>query len=59
MPSFEERLLGTRNRNWMRQIVRDLESGHTYFVVDGAGRIGGPNGLLALLRARDYQIEQF
>jgi len=27
-------------------------------VVVGAGHLGGPNGLLALLRARGYKIEQ-
>lgn len=57
-PAFGERLIDARNRNWIPQIVHDLESGQTYFVVVGAGHIGGPKGLLALLRARGYQIEQ-
>ena len=35
-----------------------LRSGKTYFVVVGAGHMGGPNGLLAMLRARGYKIEQ-
>jgi uncharacterized protein YbaP (TraB family) len=35
-----------------------LRSGKTYFVVVGAGHMGGPNGLLALLRSRGYRIEQ-
>jgi uncharacterized protein YbaP (TraB family) len=36
-----------------------LRSGKTYFVVVGAGHIGGQNGLVAMLRARGYNIEQF
>jgi uncharacterized protein YbaP (TraB family) len=36
----------------------DLRSGHTYFVVVGAGQMGGRNSLLALLRSHGYQIEQ-
>ena len=37
---------------------RDLHSGHIYFVIAGAAHMGGPNGVLALLRARGYRIEQ-
>ena len=57
-PSFGDRLLGGRNRNWVPKIEGYLRSGQTYFVVVGAAHIGGPNGLLALLRGRGYQIEQ-
>jgi len=35
-----------------------LRSGKTYLVVAGAAHMGGPNGVLALLRARGYRIEQ-
>lgn len=57
-PAFNERLLGARNRAWMPKIDAFLASGHTYFVVVGAGHFGGNQGLLALLRAKGYQIEQ-
>jgi uncharacterized protein YbaP (TraB family) len=57
-PAFNERLLGARNRAWMPKIDAFLESGHTYFVVVGAGHFGGSKGLLALIRAKGYQIEQ-
>jgi uncharacterized protein YbaP (TraB family) len=57
-PSFGDRLLGGRNRNWVPKIEAYLRSGQTYFVVVGAAHIGGPGGLLALLRGRGYQIEQ-
>lgn len=57
-PSFGDRLLGGRNRNWIPKMEGYLRSGKTYFVVVGAAHIGGPAGLLALLRGRGYRIEQ-
>ncbi len=57
-PSFGERMLDLRNRRWIPKIEGFLQSGHTYFVVAGAGHMGGPNGVVRLLRARGYQIEQ-
>lgn len=57
-PAFNERLLGARNRAWIPKIEGFLASGHTYFVVAGAGHFGGSRGLLALLGAKGYQIEQ-
>jgi uncharacterized protein YbaP (TraB family) len=58
-PAFNDRLLGARNRAWIPKIDGYLSSGHTYFVVAGAGHFGGSKGLLALLRAKGYQVEQF
>jgi hypothetical protein len=56
-PSLGERILDARNRNWIPKIEGYLRSGQTYFVVVGAAHMGGPNGVLALLRARGYKIE--
>lgn len=57
-PSLGERLLAVRNRNWLPKIESFLRSGQIHFVVVGAGHMGGPDGLLSLLRARGYRIEQ-
>jgi uncharacterized protein YbaP (TraB family) len=57
-PAFRERMIDARNRNWIPKIERDLRSGHVYFVVAGAAHMGGPNGVVALLRARGYRVEQ-
>jgi hypothetical protein len=57
-PSLSSRLIDVRNRNWIPKIEGYLRSGKTYFVVVGAGHMGGPSGLLAMLRARGYKIEQ-
>ena len=57
-PSFEQRLLGARNRAWIPKIEDFMRSGKTYFVVVGSAHMGSSDGLLALLRERGYQIEQ-
>jgi hypothetical protein len=57
-PAFRERIIDARNRNWIPKIERYLRSGHVYFVIAGAAHMGGPNGVVALLRARGYQVEQ-
>jgi hypothetical protein len=57
-PSLGRRLIDVRNRNWLPKIEDCVRSGQTYFVVVGAGHIGGADGVLALLRARGYKIEQ-
>jgi uncharacterized protein len=57
-PSLGQRLLAMRNRKWIPKIEQYLRSGQTYFVVAGVAHMGGPDGVLALLRARGYKIEQ-
>lgn len=57
-PSFGERLMGARNRNWIPKIEEYLKSGKTYFVVAGAAHMGGPEGVIALLKARGCRVEQ-
>jgi uncharacterized protein len=57
-PSLGERFLTDRNRKWIPKIEGYLQTGKTYFVVAGAAHMGGPNGVVALLRDRGYHIEQ-
>jgi len=57
-PAFGRRLLEERNRNWLPKIERELHSGKTCFVVVGAAHLGGPAGLVSLLRERGYNLEQ-
>jgi uncharacterized protein len=57
-PAFADRLLGARNRRWVPKLESYLKSGQTYFVVVGAAHLGGGDGLLALLRARNWKLEQ-
>lgn len=57
-PSLAVRLLDNRNRNWIPKMENYLQSGKPCFVVVGAAHLGGPNGVIALLRARGYTVEQ-
>jgi uncharacterized protein YbaP (TraB family) len=57
-PTAGEHMLGARNRKWIPKLERFIRSGQTYFVVVGAGHMGGPEGVLALLKTRGYTIEQ-
>jgi uncharacterized protein YbaP (TraB family) len=58
-PAFVDRILTGRNRKWMRKIEEFIHSGQTCFVVAGAGHMGGSEGVVALLRARGYKVEQW
>lgn len=53
-----ERLLVERNRNWMPKIEALFSRRGRTFVVVGAAHLVGPDGLLAMLRAKGYSIEQ-
>jgi uncharacterized protein YbaP (TraB family) len=57
-PAFADRLLGARNRRWVPKVENYLKSGQTYFIVVGAAHLGGGDGLLAMLRARNCKLEQ-
>src|SRR4051812_43648985 len=57
-PAFNDRLLGARNHRWIPKIENYLRSGDKVFVVAGAGHFGGSDGVIALLRARGYNVEQ-
>src|ERR1022692_3873799 len=58
-PAFMDRIVTARNRRWIPKIEEFIKSGQTYFVVAGAGHMGGSEGVVALLRARGYTIEQW
>ncbi|HST31340.1 MAG TPA: TraB/GumN family protein [Chthoniobacterales bacterium] len=58
VPSIADRMITRRNHNWLPKIDGFMQSNQTYFVVVGAGHMGGPNGLLTLLRQRGYKIDQ-
>jgi len=60
-PVMYQRLLVERNRNWFPKIDAMLNtSGRTgpVFVVVGAAHLGGPDGLIQMLKAKGYTVEQ-
>lgn len=55
-PAVYEHLLAGRNRNWMPMLKRLLDGGEPQLIVVGAAHLVGPDGLVALLRARGYKV---
>jgi uncharacterized protein len=57
-PLMYQRLLVERNRNWMPRLDALLMRPKPAFVVVGAAHLVGPDGLVALLKAKGYRVEQ-
>ena len=57
-PLLYQRLLVERNRNWMPKIEALFARPRPAFVVVGAAHLVGPDGLVAQLKAKGYQVEQ-
>lgn len=56
MQQYEDILLQRRNRNWIPVMARMMREKPTFFAV-GAGHLGGPQGVIALLRQAGYRVE--
>jgi uncharacterized protein YbaP (TraB family) len=56
-PEVYKSLLVDRNHRWMPEIESCVQT-RACFVVVGAAHLVGPDGLVALLRARGYSVEQ-
>jgi uncharacterized protein YbaP (TraB family) len=57
-PQLYQRLLVDRNKAWIPKLeALFARKGHT-FVVVGAAHLVGPDGLISLLRAKGYTVEQ-
>jgi uncharacterized protein YbaP (TraB family) len=57
-PVLYQRLLVERNRNWLPKIETLFARPKPALVVVGAAHLVGPDGLLAMLRAKGYTVEQ-
>jgi uncharacterized protein YbaP (TraB family) len=57
-PAIYDRLLVARNRNWLPQLEALFARPGRAFVVVGAAHLIGPDGLIAMLKAKGYQLEQ-
>jgi uncharacterized protein YbaP (TraB family) len=56
MKEFEDMLITSRNKRWIPLMAQQAASKPTFFAV-GAAHLGGPNGVLALLRQQGYQVK--
>jgi uncharacterized protein YbaP (TraB family) len=57
-PRLYQRLLIDRNRDWLPKLEALFARRGRAFVVVGAAHLIGPDGLIAMLRARGYTVEQ-
>lgn len=52
---YLEMLIFKRNQSWVPVVAREMETGTSLFAV-GAGHLGGPRGLLNLLRQKGFTV---
>jgi uncharacterized protein YbaP (TraB family) len=57
-PQLYQRLIVERNRNWMPKLEALFARRGRALVIVGAGHLVGPDGLIAMLRAKGYTVEQ-
>jgi uncharacterized protein len=57
-PQLYQRLLVERNKNWMPKLDALFARRSPALVVVGAAHLVGPDGLLAMLKAKGYKVEQ-
>lgn len=53
--AYEDILLSKRNRSWIPTITSEIME-KTCFIAVGAGHLGGPNGVIKLLRKEGYTV---
>ena len=54
-PEFNELLLVNRNKSWIAPMAQQMQKESTFFAV-GAGHLGGPTGVVALLQQKGYTV---
>ena len=52
---FEEEMLTNRNMNWIKPIQKIIKKNKAFIAV-GAAHLGGPNGVVELLRQKGYTL---
>ena len=57
-PAVYQRIIVDRNRRWLPEIEKMIEQGESALIVVGAGHLVGRDGVVELLKARGYTLEQ-
>ena len=57
-PDFGRKIVTDRNRKWLPKIIELLHEHDDYLVIVGALHLVGREGIVNLLRARGYNVEQ-
>jgi uncharacterized protein YbaP (TraB family) len=54
-----DRFIASRNAAWVSEIEALIRKGGTYFVVVGAGHLVGDKSVIAILRAKGYDVKRY
>jgi uncharacterized protein YbaP (TraB family) len=57
-PELQQKLVIERNRRWLDQIAKLVEQGNNAMVVVGAAHLVGQEGIVDMLKARGFRVEQ-
>jgi uncharacterized protein YbaP (TraB family) len=57
-PQIENRLIGQRNRQWVKKIEEMMAEEKNMFIIVGAGHLVGPGSVVALLKQKGYRVKQ-
>ncbi len=57
-PAVHQKIVVDRNRRWLPEIERMIKQGESALVVVGAAHLVGKEGVIELLKARGYTLEQ-
>lgn len=57
-PRTNERMFTARNRNWLPAIERRIKGNRSSLIIVGAGHLIGREGIVAMLRARGYNVQR-
>jgi uncharacterized protein len=57
-PAVHQKIIVDRNRRWVPQIEKMIKQGESTLIVVGAGHLVGKDGVIELLKARGYTVEQ-
>jgi uncharacterized protein YbaP (TraB family) len=58
LPSLYKTIITDRNNRWVPKIEAYLKTPQSEFILVGAGHLGGPEGVLAALRKKGYQVQK-
>jgi uncharacterized protein len=57
-PAVHQKIIVDRNKRWVPQIEKMIKQGESTLIVVGAAHLVGKDGVIELLKARGYTVEQ-
>lgn len=57
-PGLYAKFITNRNKSWAKQLSKMIKDDDTYMVVVGAGHLPGKEGVINLLKAKGFSVEQ-